>query len=235
VSAAVFRRLMPEAGGTATAAQLAGELDLRGSAPPDRPAVALNMIASLDGRITVAGRAGPLANRADYELFHALRGAGDAVLVGAGTVRAEGYGAMDRPCVVVSRSLDLPPALGLLRAPGNRVIVITDREDEVQPCAATVEYLRQPPGEIDMAAALRRLRAEHDIRALICEGGPHLNAALLAGRLVDELFLVTAPLLVGGELPLTLVVGPALDPPAAATLASLCESGDYLFARYSLT
>jgi riboflavin biosynthesis pyrimidine reductase len=232
VSAARFRRLLPEGGGTATAADLAAELDLRAAAPADRPYVLVNMIASLDGRITVDGRAGPLANRADYELFHALRGVGDAVLVGAGTVRAESYGPMAPIGAVVSRSLDLPPSLGLLRAPGNRVIVITDSEGELEPCAAHVEYLRVRP--LDLREALRRLRAEHDVRAVVCEGGPHLNAALIPAGLADELHLVTAPLLVGGAEPLTILTGPRLTPPAHGRLVWLNESEDYLFARYAL-
>lgn len=225
----VFRRLLP-AGPPATAAQLAGELDLRAQAPEHRPAIALNMIASLDGRIAVAGRAGPLGNAADHALFHALRGAADAVLVGAGTVRAEGYGAMEQLAVVVSNSLDLSPELGLLRAPGNRVVVVTGSAGELAPCAADVEYLRTP----DVADALRTLRTRYGVRAVVCEGGAHLNAELLPGGLVDELHLVLSPLLTGGADPLTLVQGAALQPPVAARLVWLLESGGWLFTRYAL-
>jgi riboflavin biosynthesis pyrimidine reductase len=231
MSPARFRRLLP-AGEDATAPEVVAELDLRAAAPPDRPAVALNMIASLDGRAALEGRTGPLANRADYEMFHALRGAADAVLVGAGTVRAEGYGPMDQLAVVVSSSLDLPPNLGLLHAASNRVLVITDSDGELAPCAARVEYLRMD--RIDLAEALRRLRAEHGVRAVVCEGGPRLNADLLPRGLVDELHLVLAPLLAGGADPLTLVEGPLLDPPLRAELAWMLESGGYLFTRYRL-
>jgi riboflavin biosynthesis pyrimidine reductase len=226
---AVFQRLLPP-GPPATAAQLAAELDLRGLAPAGRPAVALNMIASLDGRVTVGGRARPLANPADYELFHALRGAADAVLVGAGTVRAEGYGAMDQLAVVVSDSLDLSPDLGLLREPGNRVVVITGSAGELAPCAAHVDYLRTA----DLGAGLSRLRSEFGVEAVDCEGGPHLNAALLPAGLVDELHLVVSPLLVGGADPLTLVAGAPLDPPLRGELVWLLESGGWLFTRYRL-
>lgn len=226
---AEFRRLVP-AGPPATAAQLAAELDLRALAPDGRPAVALNMIASLDGRVTVAGRARGLANRADYELFHALRGAADAVLVGAGTVRAEGYGPMDQLAVIVSNSLDLSPELGVLRAPGNRVVVITGSEGELAPCAAQVDYLRTT----DLAEALRVLRTEFGVAAIDCEGGPHLNAALLPAGLVDELHLVLSPLLVGGADPLTLVQGALLEPSREAELVWVLESGGWLFTRYRL-
>jgi riboflavin biosynthesis pyrimidine reductase len=226
---AVFRRLLPE-GPPASAAELAAELDLRALAPEGRPAVALNMIASLDGRITVAGHARGLANRADYELFHALRGAADAVLVGAGTVRAEGYGPMEQIAVIVSNSLDLSPDLGVLRAPGNRVVVITGSDGQLAPCAAQVDYLRTA----DLGAALARLRSEFGVEAIDCEGGPHLNATLLPAGLVDELHLVISPLLIGGPDPLTLVAGALLEPPVATELISVVESGGWLFTRYRL-
>lgn len=226
---AVFRRLLPE-GPPATAAELAGELDLRALAPAGRPAVALNMIGSLDGRTTVAGHAKGLANRADHELFHAMRGAADAVLVGAGTVRAESYGPMDELAVIVSNSLDLSPELGVLRAPGNRVVVVTSSPGELAPCAARVDYLRTA----DMGDALARLRSEFGVEAIDCEGGPHLNATLLPAGLVDELHLVVSPLLVGGPDPLTLVEGALLDPPVAAELIWVLESGGWLFTRYRL-
>jgi riboflavin biosynthesis pyrimidine reductase len=225
-----FRRLVP-AGEPATAAQLAGEMELRALAPPQRPAVVLNMVASLDGRIAVEGRAGPLANRADHELFHALRDAADAVLVGAGTVRAEGYGVMDQLAVVVSNSLDLSPELGLLRHASNRVVVVTASAGELPPCAAQVSYLRTG----DLGEALVRLRREHRVEAVVCEGGAHLNAALLPGGLVDELHLVVSPTLVGGPDPLTVVQGAPLDPPLRAELVWLLEAGGWLFTRYRLT
>jgi riboflavin biosynthesis pyrimidine reductase len=227
---ASFRRLLP-AGPPATAAVLADELGLRALAPPDRPAVALNMIASLDGRVTVAGRAGGLANPADYEMFHALRGATDAVLVGAGTVRAESYGPMEQLAVIVSNSLDLDPALGVLRAAGNRVVVVTGSAGELAPCAAQVDYLRTA----DLGEALRALRADFGVRAVDCEGGPHLNATLLPAGLVDELHLVVSPRIVGGADPLTLVHGGLLDPPVEAELVWVLESGGWLFTRYRLT
>ena len=226
---AVFQRLLPS-GAPATAAELMVELDLRALAPPGRPAVALNMIVSLDGRTTVAGHAKGLANRADYELFHALRGAADAVLVGAGTVRAESYGPMDQLAVIVSNSLDLSPDLGVLRAPDNRVVIITQSDDELAPCAARVEYLRTA----DIGEALARLRADHGVEAIDCEGGPHLNASLLPRGLVDELHLVVSPTLVGGSDPLTLVEGALLDPPLRGKLVWVLESDGWLFTRYRL-
>jgi riboflavin biosynthesis pyrimidine reductase len=198
--------------------------------PPERPFVLLNMIATADGRATIAGRTAPLANRADYELFHALRARADAVMVGAETVRVEGYGPMDQLAVVVSRSVALPVDRGLLSHEGNRVVIVTPSPDrELPPCAATVSYVR----EGDLSRALRRLR-DLGVASIDCEGGPGLNATLVPAGLVDELHLVIAPKLAGGRDPLTILSGDTLDPPAGLSLLSLHESGGYLFARYGL-
>jgi riboflavin biosynthesis pyrimidine reductase len=226
----VFRRLLPgplEEG--LSAAEVAAAVP--GEPLAGRPFVLLNMIATADGRATIAGRAGTIANRADYELFHALRGRVDAVMAGAETVRVEGYGPMDQLAVVVSRSVELPVDRGLLAAEGNRVVIVTPSPDaELPPCAAEVAYLR----EADLAVALRRLREEHGVASIDCEGGPGLNATLVPAGLVDELHLVLAPKLAGGRDPLTILGGDTLDPPRELALRSLHESGGYLFARYGL-
>jgi len=202
-----------------------------GSPPAERPFVLLNMIATADGRATIAGRTGPIANRADHELFHALRGRVDAVMVGAETIRVEGYGPMAQLAVVVTRSGELPVERGLLAAEENRVVVVTPSRDlELPPCAASVSYLR----EADLGVALRRLRAEHGVASIDCEGGPALNATLLPAGLVDELHLVIAPKLAGGRDPLTILTGGALDPPLELALLSLHEAGGYLCARYAV-
>jgi riboflavin biosynthesis pyrimidine reductase len=225
----VFRRLLPAPlEERFTAADLAAAVP---AVPPAaRPFVLLNMIATADGRATIAGRTAPLANRADYELFHALRARADAVMVGAKTVRVEGYGPMDQLAVVVSRSVALPVDRGLLSHEGNRVVIVTPSPDrELPPCAATVSYVR----EGDLSRALRRLR-DLGVASIDCEGGPGLNATLVPAGLVDELHLVIAPKLAGGRDPLTILSGDTLDPPAGLSLLSLHESGGYLFARYGL-
>src|SRR3954453_11823887 len=198
-----FRRLLPAPPADGfSAAELAATVR---AAPSDgRPFVLLNMIATVDGRATIAGRTAPIANRADYELFHALRARVDAVMVGAETIRVEGYGPMPQLAVVVTRSCDLPVDRGLFAAEGNRVVVVTpSRDRELPPCAAQVSYLR----EGDMAAALRRLGGEHGAGGIDCEGGPGLNATLVPAGLVEELHLVIAPKLAGGRAPLPILRG----------------------------
>jgi riboflavin biosynthesis pyrimidine reductase len=224
-----FQRLLPDYVDGLTADEIASEMPrpLRG----ERPFLAVNFVATADGRATIAGRTRPIANRADYELFHALRTRFDAVMVGAQTVRVEGYGAMAQRAILVTRTVDVPPEVGLLKAPRNRVIVLTPSHDaELEPTAADVAYLR----EGDLATAMRRLRSEHGIDSVLCEGGPQLLANLIAAQAVDELHLVYAAKLAGGSNPLTILTGPPLDPPLDLELISLHESGGYLFARYGL-
>ena len=80
-----MRRLFPDPGEVEVA-------DLLSDFPPEGPYLALNMVASVDGRATLTGRTKDLGGEADHALFHGLRERVDCVMAGAGTVRAEGYG-----------------------------------------------------------------------------------------------------------------------------------------------
>ncbi len=242
-----FTRLYPDRAEGLTAVDVAS--DLPGPVPDGRPFMCLNMIATADGRATVKGRAGTIANQADYELFHATRARMDGILVGAETIRVESYGRAinsaearerreregkpaDIVTVVASRSVSLPSDVGLLKAKENVVVMLTPSADGTLPdgAAATVRYLR----DADVVEGVRRLRAEHGIDAVVCEGGPNLNATLLPAGVVDELHLVYAPKLAGGQDPLTILGGGTLDPPIELELVTLHESGGYLFSRYAV-
>jgi len=224
-----FRALLPEAAADLTADDLAAAIPA--PPPPDRPFMLVNFIATADGRATIAGRTGPIANRADYELFHALRRRVDAVMVGAETVRVEGYGPMEATAVLVTRTARVPAEVGLLEAPENRVVVLTPSPDaRLPPCAAQVSYLRAP-----LAEGVHRLRSELGIESIDCEGGPHLLGDLLRAGLVDELHLVIATKLAGGKDPIPVVSAPELAPPLELELLSLHESGGYLFLRYAVS
>jgi len=252
-----LRRLLP-AGEPATPQQIADQLELTATAhpPPTRPYVILNMISTADGRASIGGRSGPIGDRADRELFHALRAAVDAVMVGAGTVRTERYGRLIREeerrrlrrergrseeplACIVSGRLELPADLPLLADPHARVAIITRSPASVTGAAARVEYVRaEHDGTLDLRRALAELRERFAVRSLLCEGGPHLNSHLLAARLVDELFLTLSPKLAGGDPPngesLRIVAGAALEPPVELELVGLLESGGQLFMRYGV-
>jgi 5-amino-6-(5-phosphoribosylamino)uracil reductase len=245
----VLRRLLPEPG-ELTADELAGALGFADLAPDERPYVAVNMVATADGRATVEGRTAPLSSVADRQVFHALRTRVDAVMVGAGTVRTERYGRLVRDparreqrraagldpdplAIVVSGRLDIPRDVPLLQDPAQRVAIITASDAVLEGCAASVAYLRSSP--VDLPAALGLLRAEYGVRSILCEGGPSLNGSLLADDLIDELFLTTVAKLAGGAGALSIVQGGSpRDEPAGLELVWLLASGSELFARYAL-
>jgi riboflavin biosynthesis pyrimidine reductase len=196
------------------------------SAPPEgRPWVSGIMVASLDGRATLSGTSRTLGGPQDLQMLLALRRRADALLVGPGTVRAEGYGALPCPAVLVSRSFDVPWEAGLFAAPGQRVLVYTRTEREAPPVAATVEVL---PG-CELPAVLADLRAR-GVERLLCEGGPTLNRALLAEGLLDELFLTLSPIVAGEDAPAIIAPGAS----AQLSLRSVATADGDLYLRYSL-
>jgi riboflavin biosynthesis pyrimidine reductase len=138
----------------------------------------------------------------------------------------------DPLAIVVSGSLVLPPDVPLLQDPEQRIVVVTASDGVIEGCAAQVEYLRSSP--VDLAAALAWLRAKLDVRSILCEGGPHLNASLIAAGLLDELFLTLVPKLAGAAGALTIADDAPLADPLALELVWLLECEGELFARYAL-
>jgi riboflavin biosynthesis pyrimidine reductase len=155
-----LNHVLPRAPTSLTAEEVVEKLRLWEPTPAGgsggRARVFLNMACTADGRATVGGRSGPIGNRADRELFHALRTAVDAVLVGAGTVRAERYrrlvrdesrrrlrrerGLAEEPLAcIVSASLDLPADIPLLADPAARVAILTPSPDRELPGSAATD------------------------------------------------------------------------------------------------
>jgi riboflavin biosynthesis pyrimidine reductase len=245
----VFERLVP-AGEPASAAEVLAAARLGGLAGPDRPYVFMNFVSTLDGRAALDGSTRPLGGPADLAMLLALRDVADAVLIGPGTVRAEGYArlvggaerrtaretaglAADPPAVLISRRFDIPWDAGLFAAPEQPVIVYTSAEavTEAPPVAAPVEVVAL--AECTPAAALADLRAR-GIRALLSEGGPTLFHGLLAVGLVDELFLTLTPVLTGDQLETPILSGPRLSAPVRSELRWILRSGHELFLRYAI-
>ena len=242
-----LQRLYPRPG-TTTPEDAASRLDLGSRASATRPYLVLNMVASLDGKATVAGRTRALGNEADRVLFHHLRTQADALMVGAGTVRTERYGrAVKSPelrakreeegldpdllTVIVSGRLNLTPDLPLLQDPESRVLIATAADHELRGTRAQIEYLRT--GD-DLPLLLARLREDRGVRSVLCEGGPMLNSHLLAANLVDELFLSISPQLIGGSEEVTIVTGRQLLEPSRAELVWLLEGEGDLFSRWRI-
>lgn len=223
-----------------------------GPAHPDRPHVSVNMVASVDGGTAVEGRTGVLSSPADKALFLYLRTLPDVVLVGAQTVRAEGYGTVKTgdavraervargqtpaaALAVVSRSLDLDWSSRLFTEASERPFVIApaDAPSDLLAGAAEVStVIRAGTGSVDLAAAFRLLRREHSVSSVLCEGGPTLNTQLADG-LLDQLCLTVSPALVGGASK-TILGNLALAAPLDLTLASALVGGSELFLRYRI-
>jgi riboflavin biosynthesis pyrimidine reductase len=182
------------------------------------------MVASVDGATVVDGRSGGLSSPADQAVLAALRQAADVVLVGAGTVRAEGYGAPRKSGLrigVVTASGDVDPQSALFRSGTGFLVTTLDAPDHGLPA------VRAGHGRVDLAAAVSQLDGD----VVHAEGGPTLNAALLAADLVDEVNLTLSPTLVGGDGP-RLVNGTHAHPPRPLHLAHVCEVEGFLFLRY---
>jgi len=239
------RRLLPDPGPVTVEQQLDSYRPWE-EPHEDRPFVAMNFAVTVDGRATISGRSGPIGSATDTAMLAGLRTRFDAVMIGAGTMRVERYGrpvarqarreARERVglegeplMAIVSGRLDLPWDAPLFTEDGGRVLVLTTSEAEPPQTRASLEILRHE-GSVNLAEALRHLRRERGVRALLCEGGPHLYGQLQAAGLVDELFLTTAPKLTGGEAPR--IIEGDLPGVAELELAWLLEEDGELFARY---
>jgi riboflavin biosynthesis pyrimidine reductase len=167
-------------------------------------------------------------------------------MVGAGTVRAERYGRMaksdelrdarvqeglapDPLAVVVSARLDLPADLPLLNEAAQTVLIATHSDATLPESAAELIYERT--GD-DLQLLMSRLREQHGVRSIVCEGGPTLNSHLFAAGLVDELWLTLNPKVAGGAAALTIVAGKELVDPAELEPISVAEGDGDLFTRW---
>ena len=222
-------------------------LDLYGA--DDDGLLRAGFVLSADGGAAVAGGSRGLQSPADQAVFAALRAVSDAVVVGAGTARAEGYRPVGvRPegrqwrsshgrqvpptLVLVSRSLELDPDDACFTGPA--VVITCGAADPARRAAleAVTDVVVAGQDDVDLPTAVRVLH-ERGLRRLLCEGGPSLLTALLTAGLVDELCLTTAPVLLGTA-PTLLVQ--ALPAPIDLHLVHLVDGGDgSLLTRWAVT
>lgn len=204
------------------------------SPPPERPYTWINMVTTLDGRVTLGrGRIRtPLGSKLDRVIMSRLRVHADAVLQGAGTVRDAGYfprvpddlrarrraeGREEHPlAVVITSSCELPlEAPFFSQAPRRALILTTERAapERVEAARAVADVAVLGEDRIDLVQALAFLRHERGVAYLLSEGGPSLNHSFFAEGLADELFLTVAPRIDGYRADLTAVDGPAVIEP----------------------
>lgn len=171
-------------------------------APPGGRWLRLNLVASVDGRSAGDdGTSDSLTNRVDRAVLGVIRRTADAVLVGAASVRAEGYRMPARATLaVVTRSGDLSghgfePGSGslLVLAPASARAAV---ERSLGDASYQLEILEERRGRIPARALLDALhRRGHE--SIVCEGGPSLAGQLVRAGLVDELCLTTSPVIGG--------------------------------------
>ncbi|MFG1808503.1 pyrimidine reductase family protein [Streptomyces sp. NPDC049040] len=218
----------------------------------DRPYLRANMVGSLDGAAHADGRSAPLSSPADMRVFGTLRALADAIVVGAETVRREGYrpakarkdfagqraadGQAPAPVIaVVSRRLDLDFDTPLFREAAVPTVILTCASAPGAGLAAAeaagARVVVAGDEGVDPARAVAELAALGHTR-LLHEGGPRLLAQFAAAGVLDELCLTVAPLLVGGDAP-RVMNGPSVpEGPARFLPASILEEDGYLFTRY---
>jgi riboflavin biosynthesis pyrimidine reductase len=210
-----------------------------------------NMVGGLDGSAAIGGRVAALSTKPDAALFLAMRTVADVVLVGAETIRREGYGPLLLPkaraaarreqgkpssprLAVVSRSLDLDWTGRAFTDPA------LDQPPYVITCAAAdphrlarareaAEVVVAGDDRVEPALALQELAAR-GASVVLTEGGPTLLGELVAGGHLDELLLTLSPLM-GGD-PLPVAVTPAGAPLSGFALRSVLAEGNTLFLRY---
>jgi 5-amino-6-(5-phosphoribosylamino)uracil reductase len=224
--------------------------------PTDRPAGApylrANMVGSLDGASRADGKSAPLSSAADMRLFGTLRALADLILVGAETVRQEGYrparareafaarrAAAGQPPAaavgVISRRLDLDFTAPLFTDPSTPTLVLTGAGAPAGAVAAARAAGARVvvAGEGDGVDPVRTVRELADLgfTRLLHEGGPRILAQFAAAGVLDELCLTLSPLLTGGDAA-RIMNGPGVLPPARFTPLSILEEDGFLFTRY---
>jgi riboflavin biosynthesis pyrimidine reductase len=220
------------------------------------PWVRANFITSADGGATAEGTSGTLAGPGDKFIFNLLRELADVIVVGAGTVRIEGYsgahlgvaqrqrrqdrgqsevpqiaivtrsGRLDRDMGVFSRT-EVPPLVLTCTAAADQTRRLLADLAEVVDCSGG------DPGNVDEAALLAILKAR-GLGRILTEGGPSLLGSFVQRDMLDELCLTIAPYLVGG-LARRIATGPGQVLTRMHSAHVLTDDAGYLYTRYVRT
>lgn len=225
-----------------------------------------NFVSSIDGIVAIEGGTAPSGgiisgrNQADRFLMGLLRAFADAVLVGAGTVRAEGGRALWTPEFIFPAAADAFRELRrtLKREPSPRLVIVSARGDldpsdrALQTGALVLTTEASANGlraRLPAATEIRAISTDETIaadaifdslaadgyRTILTEGGPRLFGQLLTSGHVDELFLTVSPALVGqrGDQSFGIIHGVDFGrSPRWGRLLSVRQQESHLFLRY---
>ena len=191
--------------------------------PDDRPWLGVCMVASIDGSTVVDSNSRSLSSKTDQEVLLTLRDLADVLIVGAATLRIEGYGPprkRGQRVGVVSRRGDVDASSPLFTSGSGFLILPEDAP------STSIESVRAGTGDVDFAGALAQL----DANFVQAEGGAQLNGALSAADVIDELNLTISPQLAGGDGPR--VTSGSIQVSRRMRLAHVLEDEGFLFTRY---
>ncbi len=215
------------------------------------------MAMSADGKIATTNRTvSSFGSARDHDHLLALRATADAVMAGARTIAAHpvdlgpgpgrfrrlrlrrGLAAYNLRVIVSGRGRVPPQARVFERRFSPVIVLVSSRASpaarrRLRAVGAHVKVCGR--AGVNLAAALRWLRARWGVKRLVCEGGGELNAAMFRADLVDEVHLTVCPLLFGGRTAPTIAEGPGAARLADARrfrLVSARRVGDELFLVY---
>ena len=223
--------------------------------PPDEPGVWVraNFVTSIDGGATVEGVTRKLGGPGDLLVFNLLRELADVILVGAGTVRIEGYAGAHLTAAQRQHRQDRgqsdTPQLAIVTNAGRfdrdmPVFTRTEVAPLIMTCSSVAQETRRHlvgladvvdcsgnnPNVVDEAVVLATL-ADRGLRRVLTEGGPTLLDALSARELLDELCLTLSPYVVGGHAS-RISTGPGQVLTRMRRAHTLADESGYLYTRY---
>ncbi len=218
--------------------------------PDDRPYVILNAAMSLDGKISTRLGDGEFSDEIDWKRVHKIRAGVDGILVGIGTILK------DDPKIRVKyfegnpRRIIVDSKLGI---PLNSKVITFEQEKyptiigtTKQAPKAKIESLEKigikifvcgPGPWVDLVDFMKKLR-NHGIRTIMLEGGGTLNFSMFENKLIDEVRISMAPVIIGGKEAVSLVEGegfPKVNEGVNLKLMKMEQIGKNILLMYDVT